>query len=246
MSHWYLPDGSPFHYIEDAKGNLRAATLRDVRKQAKQGVYPVPSVTAIEGIIAAPGLTRWKIDQAIALAQGTTLSAGEIHAEMKRRLSERAQLGTDVHNQLEAYFKGDDVMPMYAQLGASIQSGLFDLVGEVEWEAEKTFYDSRGFGGCTDLLCPRAVIDFKTTEKELGKGLAYDSHGRQLAAYREGHGLYEARLFNVFIKLETSGDNTGLPTGEFLIVEHQDGDSRFDEFLKALALWKALKKYEGA
>lgn len=251
MSHWYLPDGSPFHYQKgkDGKfqkgkdGKLKPTTMWDIRREAKKGVYPAPSVTSVESVISAPGLIRWKIDQAIEIAQGTTLSAPEIHVEMSRRLEERAQLGTNAHGVLEAYFKGDTVSPLYAQLGARIQYDLELMLGKVEWEAEKTFYDSRGFGGCADLVCPLAVVDFKTTEKELDKLGEYDNHGRQLAAYREGLGLHEAQMYIVFVQLETSGEAAGSPTGKYCIIGHGHGDRRFGEFLAALALWKATKNY---
>jgi len=239
MSHWYLPDGSPFHFVPNAskEGELRPTTLRDVRKKVKdEGIYAVPSVTSIESVIAAPGLTDWKIKQAIALAQGTTLSEAEIFAEMKKTLEARAQQGTDVHNALESYFKGEDVPPYYKTLGGDIRAALTKIVGEVEWEAEKRFYDSRGFGGCADLVSPLAVVDFKTKEGCVKKTKGYDYHGRQLAAYREGLGLHEAQMFNVFISIDIAG--------EFSIYRHNEDNNYFDQFLAALGLWKSLKNYE--
>ena len=63
-SHWYLPDGTPYHEVVRADGNgTRAVTLRDARK-----VNALPSVTNILGILAKPALDAWKQEQAILAA----------------------------------------------------------------------------------------------------------------------------------------------------------------------------------
>ena len=55
-SHWYLPDGTPFHEVIRADGNgTRSTTLRDARK-----VNALPSVTNTLSVLAKPSLDAWK------------------------------------------------------------------------------------------------------------------------------------------------------------------------------------------
>ena len=61
--HWYRCDGTPVHRLPTADGQgERPTTLRDARR-----LKLYPSVTSILGILAKPGLEKWKLDQ-VALA----------------------------------------------------------------------------------------------------------------------------------------------------------------------------------
>lgn len=58
--HWYKADGSPCHevpYADPKKGN-RPTTLRDAKK-----LRLFPSVTTVLGVLAKPGLEKWKAEQ---------------------------------------------------------------------------------------------------------------------------------------------------------------------------------------
>jgi hypothetical protein len=69
-SHWYFPDGTPLHDVPRADGKgTRPTSLRDARKL---GLFP--SVTNVLGVIANPGLSAWKMEQAILSALTPRLS----------------------------------------------------------------------------------------------------------------------------------------------------------------------------
>jgi hypothetical protein len=74
------------------------------------------------------------------------------------------------------------------------------LYGARNWVAERAFAHEMGFGGKVDLHCDGIVIDVKTKDfDDPAKVIGYDEHLMQLAAYRVGLGMPEARCANVFI-----------------------------------------------
>jgi hypothetical protein len=75
------------------------------------------------------------------------------------------------------------------------------------WIAERAFGHELGFGGKVDLHSPQGVvIDIKTKEfTDPAKVDAYDEHLMQLAAYRVGLGMPEARCANVFVSRSVPG-----------------------------------------
>jgi hypothetical protein len=107
--HWYDQHGNQIGEVERAKGDgMRKPTLRDARKN-NWG----PGVTTIIGCAAAPGLTRWKQQQA-------ALSALRIHRYvndsteewMARVLEDAAKIakdaaeeGTRIHKSIEQFYR---------------------------------------------------------------------------------------------------------------------------------------------
>ena len=71
--------------------------------------------------------------------------------------------------------------------------------GEQGWVAERSFAHDLGFGGKVDLFAPGIVLDVKTQDFLDPKTVkVYDEHVIQLAAYRVGLGMPDARCANVY------------------------------------------------
>lgn len=208
--HWYRRDGTPQYSVEAAKGGMRATTLRDARK-----MNLVPSVTTVIKCAASPGLEAWKLNQMLLAA--LTLPRGEDESEesfvsrvvldSKEHAKMAAERGTKVHAAVEQYYEGktDEAMIEY-QLGVS--KAIKDAFGELKFTPEKAFGHELGFGGKVDLHAPGVVLDIKSkefTSKTMDKVEAYDEHMMQLAAYRVGLGMPEARCANVFASVTEPG-----------------------------------------
>lgn len=192
--HWYAADGSPAYEIPAKNGNLRPVTLRDARKL---NLYP--SVTTILGVAAKPGLERWKIEQAVLSALTLPRIEGETEQQFAARAlkdsreqaRKAAALGTLLHEQIERSFQAE-CDPEWWSFVRPVREWLRTQFGDVEWCAERSFANPRGFGGKVDLFSRNVpvVIDFKTKDfSDPDKVDAYDEHGIQLAAYQSGLGL---------------------------------------------------------
>ena len=208
--HWYGRDGTPQYTVTAKNGNPRATTLADARKMSL-----VPSVTTIIKSAASPGLEAWKLNQMLLAA--LTLPRGESESEesfvarvvldSKEHAKKAAERGTRVHTAVEKYYEGktDDTMIEY-QLGVS--KVIKDSFGDLKFLPEKSFGHEMGFGGKVDLHAPGVVLDIKSkefTSSTIDKVEAYDEHMMQLAAYRVGLGMPEARCANVFASVTEPG-----------------------------------------
>ena len=83
-----------------------------------------------------------------------------------------------------------------------------DSFGDLKFLPEKSFGHEMGFGGKVDLHAPGVVLDIKSkefTSSTIDKVEAYDEHMMQLAAYRVGLGMPEARCANVFASVTEPG-----------------------------------------
>ena len=104
-SHWYKLDGTPVHKLPTADGRgERPTTIRDAQRL---GLYP--SVTSVLGLLAKPGLEKWKLDQ-VALATLRTPKTAEesedywcsrVRNAAFEQVEEAADLGTMIHGALE-------------------------------------------------------------------------------------------------------------------------------------------------
>ena len=215
MSHYYenkSGDIIPRHFVpvQSRPGESRPTRISDARKH---GYYP--SVTTVLGMLDKPALVNWKVEQHLKQAYNLAGSAGEGNftewmGEVKRKteieLSKAPDAGSDVHKSLEMWFDGRLDFPLeHMDICEAVDESLCDSCGEQEWTSEKSFTHPLGFAGRTDLSSPGWVIDFKTKQTadkfKPGK-MAYPEHARQLAAYRIGLGLTNARCANVFICIE--------------------------------------------
>lgn len=234
-NHWYDKEGNPRYFIKKVNSeDLRPTTLRDARKHGWS-----PSVTEILNIAAKPGLEAWKINQAyLALATLPEIKNESIDDRIKRARKDAAEhainardKGTAIHNALEKYFKEGYITTLFKPHIDAVINKL-KLFGEKDWIAEKSFSHPLGFGGKVDLSCQELVIDFKTSEFS-GEKKAYPEQGMQLSAYKNGLGLKQARIFNLFI-------STSEP-GHVSLVEHEI--DYFPHFAHLLEYWKLIKNY---
>jgi hypothetical protein len=99
--------------LPKSKGDgLRAATIRDAKKLGL-----LPSVTNILGVIAKPGLDKWKLNQ-VALAafasppdgkESEDYYTGRIIEAAFTQVVQAADLGSKIHDGLEKVFEGEAV-----------------------------------------------------------------------------------------------------------------------------------------
>lgn len=186
--HWYKRDGSPCYTIEGKNGQIRNTTLRDAKKLGL-----VPSVTTIIGCADKPGLTNWKIDQAILAALTCPRIDGEDEAAYLSRIKKdaaeqakkAAERGTQIHGWIEGSIEGIEPPEEAWPFLLSVQKTLDAECGDVDFNCEKSFAFNR-YGGKCDLHTDQYVVDFKTTEKDLATIKTWDEHALQLSAYDHG------------------------------------------------------------
>jgi len=208
--HWYNRDGSPQYTVTAKNGNPRATTLADARK-----MNLVPSVTTIIKSAASPGLEAWKLNQMLLAALTLPRIDGEPEEEFVQRIVKdskehakmAAERGSAVHSAIESMYSG----VMYAEY-AEHQTGVYREIeavyGITEFQPEKSFAHEFGFGGKVDLFSKEGgvVIDIKTKEfSDPEKVQGFDEHMMQLAAYRMGLDLPDARCANVFVSVTNPG-----------------------------------------
>jgi hypothetical protein len=105
--------------------------------------------------------------------------------------------GTQMHDQLELFFSGV-YMIEYPQFVLRTEKVITEFFGQQEWKSEESFAHN-GFAGKCDLHSQNIVVDFKTKTDSLNNSIVYPEHMMQLAAYREGFGMPNARCAIVFV-----------------------------------------------
>jgi hypothetical protein len=214
--HWYDRRGQPVYDIErsDGKG-MRPVTLRDARK-----LRLLPGVSSIVRCAAAPGLEKWKQNQVLLAAltlpklpdEKETDWIERVWVDSKAQAAAAAEKGKAVHAAIEDHFKGIAPPDHLWVIVKSVRDALYDKFGLVEWEAEKSFAHSLGYGGKRDLRSKTGLItlDFKTKEfgldskGKIDKELAWDENLIQLCGYTMDDEP-EAVLANVFVSVSTPG-----------------------------------------
>jgi len=212
--HWYTREGAPAYSVTNKDGHQRPTTLRDARK-----LNLIPSVTTIIKCAASPGLEAWKLQQMM-LAALTLPRAPEeteesfisrIQSDSKEQAKMAADRGSEVHAALEGYFDTRHVTSKFSESIFGTEEQVIKVFGDLEWCAEKSFAHTKGFGGKVDLHSRDGngvVIDFKTkefTSDQVEKAQGFDEHLMQLAAYRVGLDLPDARCANVFVSVTQPG-----------------------------------------
>jgi hypothetical protein len=253
MGHWYDQEGSPRHEVS-GKNGIRATNLRDARKNGW-----IPSVSTVwSDVVSKPMLTRWKENNLMKymhivsnLSDNQTYTnnpasidalSKEARAAFSVHQKELTDRGINAHQSLSIYFNslGADVVDLgnHALMIRNVVAKLDQLCGRQNWESEKSFANSYGYGGQVDLCSDEFVIDFKTKDMSKGadvKKMVFDDHGVQLAAYDTGLGDSGRRLINLYIDVES---------GNVLEFEHEDTERYWNMFKHALELWKLIKKYD--
>ena len=209
--HWYRQDGGPQYTVKAKNGNNRPTTLGDARK-----MNLVPSVTTILKVVAKPGLELWKLEQMLLAALTLPQRPNEpekdfiarVVADSKETGKQAAELGTRIHESIEGWMNG--VRPVeHDDIAKAFEESIFNHFKThpfQPWLTERSFASPMGYGGKVDLYCEAdehaplgIVLDAKT--KDFGpddKVEAYDENLLQLAAYRHGLGVPNARCANVF------------------------------------------------
>jgi hypothetical protein len=199
--HWYTKDGTPA-YTTIGKTGERATTLRDARKLGL-----LPSVTTINGLLSKAGLDTWKQQQVLLAALTLPRLPDEPEADWLARVMqdskaqgrEAAERGTAIHALIQSWFEGV-YMPEKPPYINTIVDTLDAAFGKQEWLSERSFGHPLGYGGKCDLMSKAGfIVDFKTKDTDLDKVDVYFEHEMQLAAYREGLGVPNARCAIVFV-----------------------------------------------
>jgi len=250
-SHWYLPDGTPFHSVmkKDGSGE-RPTTIKDARP-----VRAKPSVTNILGILAKGGLDTWKIKQAVLAALRSPKQETESEEYYIRRImdssmeqvADAADLGSSIHRALEEWL--NDKIPPPDHLAVYVDPVIkwFESIDINVVATEKVLVCKRnGYAGTADVLFRygkhgRGVIDFKTRKTVPGKEIEpYDGQSIQLSAYAAAHygqqDLDDVLIANVYI-------STTEP-GRMHVIKHKDVFAHYLAFLNCCALWRYLKDYD--
>ena len=199
-SHWYLPDGTPYHDVPRTDGNgTRSVTLRDARK-----VNALPSVTNILSVLSKPGLDAWKQEQAIMAAltlpkrddESLDAFARRVVTDMSEQVRSAADLGSAVHAAIEVYLQtgelpeNPDILRLFEPVKLWIDEHI-ERIGLVEAVAVHSEF---GYAGRIDLVAKLkssgtwAVIDFKTQKmkpdkKGVFQAAYYETWPLQLMAY---------------------------------------------------------------
>jgi hypothetical protein len=244
-THWYTRTGVPMYTVPSKKdGSPRNTTLRDARE-----LNLVPSVTTILGIAAKPALTIWLQEQAILAALTLPRNEGEpesawlkrVVQDSKQQGKDAADLGTEIHEAIQSYYEGKTNTKHTFHV-LSCTNAIQTRYGDQKWIAERSFAHELGFGGKCDLYTPEddgIVIDIKTKDfDDASKPLWYDEHMLQLAAYRVGLGVPNARCANVFV----SRTNPDLA----VVKEWAEEDIQrgWEMFTHLLAYWQLKNQHE--
>ena len=210
--HWYTKQGLPA-YTTIGKTGERPTTLRDARKAGF-----LPSTTTIINIMSKAGLDTWKQQQVLLSALTLPREPQESEQEWLARVMkdsretgyQAANRGTAIHGIIQNWFE-QVYMPERPSYLDAIDKTLKDAFGDQVWLSEKSFAHPLGFGGKCDLMAKPIngqglgfCIDFKTKDTDLDKVDVYFEHELQLASYREGLNLPNARCAIVFVNGTTN------------------------------------------
>jgi hypothetical protein len=248
--HWYLPDGTPFYTYITKTGEERDVTLRQARPKGAG-----PSVSMIMGCASSWALTNYFIQQRLSAAatepprgaeEGEQAYMDRIDAKAREHSETARDLGTEIHGAIERALT-DTVWIPRPEAHAAIQT-LGDWCGLDALRPERSFYHPLGFGGKCDVhKKPEIsleethngfVADFKSKDFTANNlpGV-YDNHFMQLAAYREGFEMPQARCAIIYV-------STSAPGLTHLVEVTEAELARGWEMFKALlAYWQAQKKY---
>lgn len=246
MGHWYDEDGNPRHTViirtGQNKGLPRDTTLRDARQHNW-----FPSFSEVWGILAAPPLEQWKRKQLLLAASaisrdpfdGDQAWMDEVLKLYEINTTKARDLGSKLHAEIEKSLK-DTVWMSGPEAHAGIQA-LGEWCGLDSLHIEKSFADPLGFGGTCDVHKRTDngwVADFKTkdfVEDDLPD--VWPNHFAQLAAYREGLGLPNARCAIIYVSTVTPG------LTHTVEIDEDDLAHGWNLFVHCLRLWQEKNKY---
>jgi len=232
-THWYTLDGEPMYTVVGSNGKERPTTLRDARKMSL-----VPSVTTILNVASKPALMQWMQRQVLMAALTLPKRDNEPEEEYIDRIIQdskeqgkaAADAGTDIHSAIQRYYE-TGVVVSHMEHVLACRGAIDKHFGNLAWKCEKSFAHDMGFGGKVDMHSGDVVIDIKTKEFTDPKEVKpYDEHLMQLAAYRVGLGMVNAKCANVFISRNKPG----------LVHIHEWKD---EELVKGWSMFSSLLSY---
>ena len=238
--HWYTRDGVPAYTVASKDGKERPTTLRDARK-----LDLVPSVTTILNVAAKPGLIAWMQRQVLMAAltlprmenESEEVFLERIIHDSKEQGKKAADAGTDIHAQIQNHYEKES--PSVTDTVMAVDVLLYRTFGDIKWICEKSFSHELGFGGKVDMSSHDVVVDIKTKDFDDPSSVSpYDEHLMQLAAYRVGLGIPEAKCANVFVSRTVPGLVT--------IHEWTESDLKrgWEMFYSLLNFWQAKNQYK--
>lgn len=239
--HWYTRDGEPAYTTVGANGKTRNTTLRDARKDNL-----VPSVTTILNVAAKPGLENWKLQQVLLAAltlprrddEPETAYIDRIISDSKEQGKAAADEGTRIHAAIQQFYEEEPGYP-YAEYVGAVDAKITQEFGSRKWICERAFAHELGFGGKCDMHSDGIVLDIKTKEfTDPDKVEGYDEHAMQLAAYRVGLGMPDARCANVFV----SRSQPGLV--KIIEWSQEDLDRSWKMFVRLLEFWQLKNNHK--
>ena len=251
--HWYDREGNPAYSVIGKNGQQRPTTLRDARS-----LDLCVSVSGILGVAAKPGLDSWKQQNVLLAALTLPRQEGEpekdwldrVMMDSKQTARVAADRGTAIHAIIQAFFEGA-LIPEHMTMCRPVEEAIKRHFGELLLLPELSFAHSLGYGGKADLVAKSrhdfdgVVIDIKTKETEdISKAEIYPEHGMQLAAYRSGFNMPNARCANVFVGYKMVNGNPSF-TG-VKVVEHEavDLDRYWLMFTKLLEFWQLKNNHK--
>lgn len=241
--HFYWPDGKPAYEVENKTkpGTYRPTTVRDAKKFGL-----LPSVTTVLKVLAKPGLEIWKLQQVLLASltlpqiDGESLEdfATRVMADSREQGKTAMELGTIIHGELEKCYQGRPVAVEHLGTCEAVFKKIQATFGSQSWEAERSFaWPANCYGGKVDLHCEDFVLDFKTKDFT-GEKLPtiYDEHAMQLAAYRNGLGVPDARCAIVFVATQSD-------LVHIVEIKEEELERGWKMFRHALEYWKVLKRF---
>lgn len=242
--HWYTRDGVPQYTVDAKKGGQRNTTLRDARTMDL-----VPSVTTILGVAAKPALIAWLQQQVLLAAltlprrenESETDYVSRIISDSKEQGRTAADEGTAIHASIQGHYEGKTTGRHPEMVAACVQA-IDNWSGSRQWISERSFAHEAGYGGKCDLYCAEdggIVVDIKTKEfADPDKVIGYDDNLMQLAAYRVGLGVPDARCANVFVSRNVPG---------LVVVKEwtpEECDTGWEMFAHLMCYWQLKNKHK--
>jgi hypothetical protein len=243
--HWYDKEGNPAYTVIGKNGKERSTDLRDAKK-----LNLVPSVTTILKLIDKPGLTEWKINQAILSAltcprindESEMAYLSRIKKDAQEQAKKAAERGTLIHAYVQEGFEGKiyaaEQINFYETAGAVVDAEC----GLQEWICEKSFATDR-FGGKCDLHCDDFLLDIKSTDKNIDDLTTWLDQHMQMAGYNEGLGIPDKYAY---LKEGWSGRKCGIlyinsvtAKARIVWVTEKEIQKGLRMFLAAVELWYA-------
>jgi hypothetical protein len=247
--HWYKPDHSPFYTYINKHGEEKNVTLREARK-----VGAAPSVSAIMGCASSWALTNYFIQQRLSAAatepprgpeEGLQAYMDRIDAKAREHSETARDLGTEIHGAIERALV-DTVWIPRPEAHAAIQT-LGEWCGLDGLRPERSFFHPLGYGGKCDVhKKPEITIDethngfladFKTKDFTEANLRTYENHAMQLAAYREGFDMPQARCAIIYV-------STSVPGLTHLVeLEEKELQRGWEMFCALLQYWQLKNRY---